>query len=88
VYFLECRKDLLVEWLDLVGLEHEDGTLKDDSPVQPAEKKLLTAVERYLSASDDLDRDLLLRAFAAQQAVDWPALEARLAEPAREAAGG
>ena len=30
IYFLECRKPLLLEWLDLVGLAHEDGTLKDD----------------------------------------------------------
>ena len=29
VYFLECRSELLVEWLDTVGLEHEEGTLKD-----------------------------------------------------------
>jgi hypothetical protein len=88
VYFLECRKDLLVEWLDLVGLTHEDGTLADEAPPQPDEKKLVAAMEGYLSAGADPDRDLLLRAFAAQQAVDWPVLEARLADSAREAAGG
>ena len=85
VYFLECRKELLVEWLDLVGLSHDDGTLEDDLPEQPEERGLLEAVERFLGADADPDRELLLRAFAAQQVVEWPALDARL-EDAREAA--
>ncbi len=88
VYFLECRKELLVEWLDLVGLAHEDGTLEDDEPAQPEEKALLEAAERYLAADDDADRELLLRAFAAQQVVEWPVLDARLEAAGREAADG
>lgn len=78
VYFLECRKELLVEWLDLVGLEHQDGTLKADAPAAPSEKKLRDSVERFRGASDDRDRELLLRAFAAQDAIEWPVLEALL----------
>jgi hypothetical protein len=88
VYFLECRKELLVEWLDLVGLAHEDGTLEDDEPAQPQEKALLEAADRYLAADDDADRELLLRAFAAQQVVEWPVLDARLEAAGREAADG
>jgi hypothetical protein len=78
VYFLECRKELLLEWLDLAGLKHEDGTLEDESPDQPAEGDLKAAVEKYRAADDDPDRELLLRAFAAQSAVEWPALDAHL----------
>jgi hypothetical protein len=78
VYFLECRKDLLVEWLDTVGLAHEDGALEEDAPAEPAPDALGKAVDDFLGADDDEDRDLLLRAFAAQQAVEWPALDARL----------
>lgn len=77
VYFLECRKDLLVEWLDLVGLAHDEGTLEED-PAQPPEADVLAAVDKYLHADDDPDRELLLRAFAAQEAVQWPVLDARL----------
>ena len=76
IYFLECRKALLLEWLDLVGLAHEDGTLKDDEPAQPAESELAAAVAKYRGAGDDPDRELLLRAFAAQSAIEWPALDA------------
>jgi hypothetical protein len=81
-YFLDCRKEVLVEWLDALGLEHDEGTLKADAPPQPDEKVLAKAVEAFRAAAkpdgepgDRADRDLLLRAFAAQRAVDWPALE-------------
>ena len=78
IYFLECRKAHLLEWLDLIGLAHEDGTLEDEKPVQPAESELAAAVAKYRGAGDDPDRELLLRAFAAQSAIDWPALDALL----------
>ena len=78
IYFLECRKALLLEWLDLVGLAHEDGTLKDERPAEPAASELAAAAEKFRSVGDDPDRELLLRAFAAQSAVDWPALDALL----------
>jgi hypothetical protein len=81
-YFLECRKPLLVEWLDLVGLEHAEGVLASDAPPAPADAKLSTAVKKFLGADDDPDRPLLLRAFAAQEAIAWPGLDALLAEGA------
>ena len=82
-YFLECRRDLVVEWLDEVGLEHDEGTLKDDHPEEPPEARLREAVERYLGGEDAPVRELFLRAFAAQRAVEWPTLEAILAERGR-----
>lgn len=82
VYFLECRKELLVEWLDIAGLAHEDGSLEDDAPGQPEEAALREAVQKFQGADEDEDRLLLLRAFSAQQAIDWPVLDALLvAEP-------
>jgi hypothetical protein len=78
VYFLECRRPLLVEWLDLLGLEHEDGSLAEDAPEPPAPEKLRDAVAKFRTGADAADRELLLRAFAAQSAIDWPELEALL----------
>lgn len=79
VYFLECRKPLVVEWLDLLGLAHEEGTLTEDAPAQPAEADLRAAVGKFRSAGgDDPDREILLRSFAAQEAIAWPVLEAEL----------
>ena len=78
VYFLECRKELLVEWLDLLGIAHEDGILEADSPIAPKRAELQQARDAFCGVDDDADRSLLLRAFAAQSAIDWPDLEALL----------
>jgi hypothetical protein len=77
-YFLECRKPLLVEWLDATGVKHEDGVLEEDEPPEPSARKLGAAVKKFRSADEDPDRPLLLKAFAAQSAIDWPRLEALL----------
>jgi hypothetical protein len=81
-YFLECRKELLVEWLDLVGIAHKEGVLETDAPPPPTDAKLRKASKTFLAADDDPDRRLLLRAFAAQDAIEWPTLDAVLAEGA------
>jgi hypothetical protein len=82
VYFLECKKDLLVEWLDSLGIEHEDGTLAEDTPPAPPKAKLTKATKAFRTKDDDADRGLLLAAFAAQSSIDWPDLDALLGEDA------
>jgi len=78
VYFLECRQPVLADWLDRVGLEHEDGILQEDAPSEPPRDVLEKCVADYRAASSDedrADRELLLRAFAAQSSIEWPGLE-------------
>jgi hypothetical protein len=82
LYFLECRKELLTEWLDAAGVEHEDGALQDDSPPEPEADSVRQAVEKFRGVDEDPDRLLLLRAFAAQSAVEWPHLESLIAPDA------
>jgi len=84
LYFLECRKDLLVEWLDTAGIAHEGGVLKEASPPEPPAEKLRGAVDAFRKGEDAEERELLMQAFAAQSVVDWPALE-RLISPVRDA---
>ena len=79
VYFLKARNELLCEWLDALGLEHEEGVLTADAPAEPPAKELEKKIDAFLAAADDPDRPLLLAAFAAQEAIDWPLLEARIA---------
>jgi hypothetical protein len=78
VYFLECRKELLLEWLDCAGVKHEDGALQEESPAEPEPRLLAAAVAKFRRGEAADDRELLLRAFAAQSAIDWPGLEALL----------
>jgi hypothetical protein len=75
-YFLEGRNELLTEWLDSVGLEHDEGILKGENPSPPEKEQLEEAVKKFLEGDDVEERQLLLRAFAAQSAVDWPDLTA------------
>jgi hypothetical protein len=76
VYFLECRKELLVAWLDASGVKHDDGTLEDDEPAEPKAAALKKAVADFRKGDGPEERELLLRAFAAQTSVDWPTLDA------------
>ena len=78
-YFLEYHNALLGELLDRLGLEHEKGVLKGEgAPACPDKTKLAEAVEGFRKGDQRERRELLLRAFAAQSAVDWPELEALL----------
>ena len=78
MYFLKCRLELLIEWLDLMGLAHEDGILADDETPCPDAVELEKKVKAF-RAGDDNDCDLLLQVFAGQAAIDWPALDEILA---------
>lgn len=74
-YFLECQRPLLVEWLDSLGIAHEEGSLKEDRPASPPAEALRAAVGAFRQKDGDWNRGLLLQAFAAQDAIDWPELE-------------
>jgi hypothetical protein len=82
VYFLKCRLELLSEWLDHVGLPHEEGILSDEEIATPDAGVLEKKVGEFRSASDDADRELLLQAFSAQSAIDWPKLDELVATAA------
>jgi hypothetical protein len=79
IYFLKCRLGLLTEWLDLMGLAHEDGMLTDDETPCPDAALLQQKVEAFRAGNDD-DCELLLQVFAGQAAIDWPPLDKILAD--------
>ena len=78
VYLLKGQLGLLTEWLDLMGLEHEEGILTQEEVPCPDAAELVDKVGQYRAASDDDDRELLLQVFSGQAAIDWPALDALL----------
>ncbi len=78
IYFLECRKEILVEWLDALEIDHEDGSLKENNPPEPAAKKLQGTIKEFCGKDDNPDRQLLLKAFASQDAIEWPILDSHI----------
>ncbi len=78
-YFLSGHKPLLVELLDALGVPHEEGALREPQPPCPAAGALEPAVAKFRSGGDPDLRELLLCAFAAQSAIDWPGLDALVA---------
>jgi len=79
-YFLQSRKPLLLEWLDAVGVEHDEGVLREDAPPAPPREQLEAAVAQFREGDQAADRELLLQSFSSQSAVDWPDLRALLEE--------
>jgi hypothetical protein len=83
-YFLEIKLDLLTELLDAFGLEHEEGSLLAEDPPCPDRQKLDAVVKEFREGEEPETRELLLQAFAAQSAIDWPEFEALLGFDAAE----
>jgi hypothetical protein len=90
VYFLECRNELLVEWLDaIVPLEHERARRKATRRPQYARRRRSSpSASRTTARSDQYadraDRELLLAGgFSAQSSIEWPELEKRSPPAAR-----
>lgn len=78
-YFLDHKREMLVELLDTLGVAHEEGRLEQDHPPCPDEKSLEKAVAKFRRGDEPERRDLLVRAFAAQSSVDWPDLDTLIA---------
>ncbi len=74
-FFMSCHAELVAELLDTLGLEHEEGVLVERNPPQPSAERLQAAVDQFRQGEKPLRRELLLKAFAGQAAIDWPLLD-------------
>jgi hypothetical protein len=83
VYHMERQKPLLTKFLDALGVEHEDGQIKDEME-PPAQEALEKAVDALFAECDRKDVLLYLETLLAQDAATWgplaAILEARQAE--------
>ncbi|MFN8180203.1 MAG: hypothetical protein U0167_19910 [bacterium] len=74
-FFLERYPKDVAQLLDALELPHEDGVLKGDAPKEPTKAKLKKVVEAFRKGENPVMRELLLKTFAAQGAIDWPTLD-------------
>lgn len=78
-YFLDYENELLVEWLDALKMEHDEGRISGEIPPCPEPKELEAIVKKFRDGENPEKRALLVKAFASQSAIQWEALDALIA---------
>lgn len=81
-WLLKKYKDMLVDFLDALGIAHKDGVV-DDLPATMEEDKLRSAVDTILGKYPKEVVAVYLNAFTEMNEVDWPSLDKMLEEDTR-----
>lgn len=81
-WLLKGKKQLLVDFLNALGIEHEDGVV-DDLPESVDEATLKGAVDQVLEGHPHEMVAIYLNAFNGMNETNWPALNAMLESEAR-----
>ena len=76
-WLLKGKKSLLVDFLDALGIEHEDGVV-DDLPETVDEAKLRQAVDTLVEKYPNEVVAIYLNAFNGMNETNWPALNSML----------
>src|SRR5581483_6922236 len=82
-YLLAEQRPLVIRFLDLAGVPHEEGVLLEGPVPEPETATLDAAIDTLLAEEPRPMALLYLRALSAQDNVEWPRLEARLAAEAQ-----
>ena len=76
-WLLKEKKSLLVDFLNALGIEHEDGVV-DDLPESVEESKLRDAVDQILAKYPHEVVAVYLNAFSGINETNWPRLKTML----------
>ncbi len=79
-YHLVEKRDLLQRFLDLLGIEHEDGLIESEFD-PPDEKAVGGAIEALEKEFDPEDVALYLRTLVASDPLTWAAVADRIGGP-------
>jgi hypothetical protein len=81
-YHLSERTDMLSQFLDELGIEHEDGLIEDDPGAEgPDREALETAVASLRESFDEADVELYLKTLTASDATAWGDLAPLVPDP-------
>ncbi len=86
-WLLKKYKDMLVDFLDTLGVQHKDGVV-DDLPATMDDEKLKSAVDKLLGKYPPEVVAVYLNAFNEMNEVEWPNLNSMLAADPRLQLGG
>jgi len=86
-WLLKKYKDMLVDFLDALGITHKDGVV-EELPAEMADDKLRSAVDVLLGKYPQEVVAVYLNAFNDMNEVEWPNLKAMLTTDSRLQLGG
>ena len=86
-WLLKKYKDMLVDFLDALGITHKDGVV-EELPGEMADDKLRSAVDVLLGKYPQEVVAVYLNAFNDMNEVEWPNLKAMLTTDSRLQLGG
>lgn len=81
-WLLKKHKQMLVDFLDALGIPHEEGVV-EDLPKEMDEAKVRSAVDGLLAKHPPEAVAVYLHAFSDMNEVEWPCLKALLDSDAR-----
>ena len=83
IWLVGAHAKLLCDFLDALGIAHDENGTIEELPTAPEKAKLIPAVDAVLAQHDPTVVAVYLHAFQATDEHGWPSLEALLAEDAR-----
>lgn len=87
VWLLRSQKDMLIQFLDILGVEHDDDGTVEDLPDELDDEKLKTAIDSLLADHPRENVALYLHVFQLQQPGGWDNLQELLETDKRLALG-
>lgn len=87
-WLLKKYKDMLVDFLDALGIPHKDGVVEEDLPTTMEDDKLKGAVDKLLAKYPPEVVAVYLNAFNEMNEVEWQNLKSMLEADSRLQLGG
>lgn len=86
-WLMKHKKDMLIDFLDALGIAHKEGAV-DDLPATIADDKLKAAVDKLLAKYPPEEVAVYLNAFDSMNEIQWTNLDNMLKEDPRLQFGG
>jgi hypothetical protein len=83
IWLLGAQREMICDFLDLLGIEHDEKGVVENLPPQPARQKLNDTITKLLEKRSPETLAVYLHAFQAMDKTGWPVLDEILATDSR-----